>query len=344
MNQLGVDTSVSVAPAIKRKPRLGFVGIGWIGQHRMKKVVESGMAEICSLVDPQLDMIRSAKEIAPGAEVVSSLENVLTSGLDGVVIASPSAMHAEQAIAALNRGIAVFCQKPLGIDAQQTQRAVEAARASDTLLKVDLCYRFVDGAQKIRELIANGDLGEIFSMELVFHNAYGPDKEWFYDPIRSGGGCLIDLGIHLIDLALWLLDFPAVEDVRANLFARGRRFRGRAFEVEDFAQATLQLGNGATAQIGCSWNAHAGQDAVIEAVVFGTKGGARLRNVNGSFYDFIAEHYTGTSRATLSIPPDEWGGRAVVDWVSQLCCGSRFDPSAKQLDLVAQIIDRIYAQ
>jgi hypothetical protein len=55
MNQLGVDTSVSVAPAIKRKPRLGFVGIGWIGQHRMKKVVESGMAEICTLVDPQSD-------------------------------------------------------------------------------------------------------------------------------------------------------------------------------------------------------------------------------------------------------------------------------------------------
>jgi predicted dehydrogenase len=307
----------------------------------MKALAECG-AEICALVDPQEEMIRGAREVAPDAKVVRSFGELLQSGLDGVVIATPSGMHAEQTIAALDRGIAVFCQKPLGINATETKRAIDAARRSDSLLKVDLCYRFVEGARQIRELIQNGELGDVFAMELVFHNAYGPDKGWFYDPARSGGGCLIDLGIHLIDLALWLLDFPAVESVAGNLLTNGRAFKGRAVEVEDFAQAAVRLANGANVNVSCSWKAHAGQDAVIEASVFGSKSGAKLRNVNGSFYDFAAEHFIGTSRRTLAVPPDEWGGRAAIDWLNQLCKGNHFDPVAEELGIVAEVIDRIY--
>lgn len=307
-------------------------------------LAESGLAEIAAVVDPQPEMVRGACEIAPAAEVMPSFDHLLGSDVDGVVIATPSAMHAEQVSQALQNGLAVFCQKPLGIDATETWRVIEAARSSDSLLRVDLCYRFLHGVTKIRELVASGALGDVFHLELAFHNAYGPDKEWFYDPARSGGGCLVDLGIHLIDLALWLLDFPAVESLNGNLFAQGRKFRGRSAEVEDFAQATLRFANGANAQIGCSWRAHAGQDAVIDATIFGTKGGARLRNVNGSFYDFLAEHYTGTSRKTLAAPPDEWGGRAAIDWLRTLCEGNHFDPAAKELGIVAELIDRIYQQ
>ena len=310
----------------------------------MKALAECGAGEICALVDPQVEMIRAAREVAPDAEVVRSFAEILQSGLDGVVIATPTGMHAEQTIAALDRGIAVFCQKPLGIDAKETKRAIAAARRSDSLLKVDLSYRFVEGARKIRELIQNGELGEVFAMDLVFHNAYGPDKAWFYDPKRSGGGCLIDLGIHLIDLALWLVDFPAVERVTGNLLANGRAFKGREVEVEDFAQAALRLANGANVNVSCSWKAHAGQDAVIEASIFGSQGGAKLRNVNGSFYDFVAEHFTGTSRRTLAVPPDEWGGRAATDWLKQLCRGNHFDPAAEELGIVAEAIDQVYQQ
>lgn len=326
------------------KPKLGFAGVGWIGRHRMKMLAECGLGEVCAIVDPQAEMIRSAREVAPHAEVIQSFEELLASGVDGVVIATPSAMHAKQTVAALKEGIAVFCQKPLGINASETQQAIDAARASDSRLRVDFCYRYVEGVRKIRELIADGVLGNVFHIELVFHNAYGPDKEWFYDPARSGGGCLIDLGIHLVDLALWLTDFPSVEGVSSRLLAQGRPFRGRSAEVEDFAQAILQLANGASANIGCSWRAHAGQDAVIELRVFGTKGGAQLRNVNGSFYDFVTEHYTSTSRRTIAVPPDEWGGRAAVDWLNELARGNHFDRAAQQLGDVAKVLDRIYEQ
>jgi hypothetical protein len=83
---------------------------------------------------------------------------------------------------------------------------------------------------------------------------------------------------------------------------------------------------------------------VIAADFYGTGGGAALRNVNGSFYDFTAELFHGTSRETLATPPDEWGGRAGVDWARRLAAGERFDPAAERLVDVAEVLDRIYGR
>src|SRR5690606_9981181 len=117
--------------------------------------------------------------------------------------------------------LAVFCQKPLGRTAAEAAAAVAAARQADRLLAVDLSYRFTQGMQRIREQVRAGALGRVFAADLVFHNAYGPDKPWFYDPRLAGGGCVMDLGVHLVDLALWLLDFPDVERVESTLLAGG---------------------------------------------------------------------------------------------------------------------------
>jgi predicted dehydrogenase len=262
--------------------------------------------------------------------------------LDGVVIATPSALHAEQAIRALENGVAVFCQKPLARTARETARVVEAARQADRLLAVDLSYRFVEGAQRIKEVIGAGELGQVYAVDLVFHNAYGPDKPWFYDPALSGGGCVIDLGIHLADLALWALEPAGVRKVSSHLFSRGEPLRNPAEMVEDFAVAELELNEGTVVRLACSWNLPAGCDAVIQASFFGTKGGAMLSNVDGSFYDFRADRFRGTTREQLCGPPDAWGGRAVLDWTRRLGEGSGFDPGAERLLEVAAIIDAIY--
>jgi predicted dehydrogenase len=178
----------------------------------------------------------------------------------------------------------------------------------------------------------------------VFHNAYGPDKPWFYDPALSGGGCVMDLGVHLVDLALWALDFPAVADVSAKLHAGGAPLAGRTDRVEDYAVATVGLETGTAVQLACSWRLQAGCDAIISAAFYGTQGGAALRNVNGSFYDFTAERYRGTAREALSTPPDAWGGRAAADWAARLAAGERFDPVSERLVDVARVLDRIYGR
>jgi hypothetical protein len=106
----------------------------------------------------------------------------------------------------------------------------------------------------------------------------------------------------------------------------------------------FELDSGAVVSLACSWRLQAGCDAIIGAAFYGTQGGAALRNVDGSFYDFIAEHYRGTARERLAIPPDAWGGRAAVDWVMRLHDSVCFSPEALQFIEVARIIDRIYGR
>jgi predicted dehydrogenase len=200
--------------------------------------------------------------------------------------------------------------------------------------------------RRIRDVVRSGELGRIYAVDLVFHNAYGPDKAWFYDPALAGGGCVMDLGVHLVDLALWTLDFPEVAGLTARLFAGGTPLADREAQaqVEDYAVATLDLATGASARLACSWRLQAGCDAIISAAFYGTEGGARLGNVDGSFYDFVAERFRGTARETLASPPDAWGGRAAADWASRLAAGERFDPAAERLVDVAQVLDRIYGR
>jgi predicted dehydrogenase len=329
---------------LNRRPRVGFLGVGWIGRHRMEAMIATQAIEVAAIAEPSPEMADEARRLAPEAVIVPDLEGLLEYGLDGVVIATPSALHAEQSIAALTSGAAVFCQKPLGRTADEVRQVVDAARTADRLLAVDLSYRFTEGMRRIRELIQASELGRIYAADLIFHNAYGPDKAWFYDPAQSGGGCVMDLGVHLVDLALWAMDFPKVSGVTSKLFSSGEPLAGRTDRVEDYALATLELKSGAAVQLSCSWRLQAGADAIISAAFYGTQGGAALSNVGGSFYDFTAERFRGTARETLSSPPDEWGGRAAADWARRLAAGERFDPAAERLVDVADALDRIYGR
>src|SRR5918993_1956000 len=334
-----LETHPETSPA---RPRLGFLGVGWIGRHRMQAILGTGAADVVAIADPSPEMAAEAGKLAPDAKLVSTLDDILAEGVDGMVIATPSAMHAEQSIRALERGVAVFCQKPLGRTAAEARAAVDAARAADRLLGVDLSYRFTDGMRRIRDVLGSGELGHIYAVDLVFHNAYGPDKPWFYDPALSGGGCVMDLGVHLVDLALWALDFPGVADVSSRLFAGGEPLRDPRAQVEDYAVATLDLDTRAAVRLACSWRLQAGCDAMISASFYGTEGGAELRNLNGSFYDFAAERFRGTRRETLATAPDAWGGRAAVDWAMRLAAGERFDEGAQRLLQVARGVDPNY--
>jgi predicted dehydrogenase len=154
----------------------------------------------------------------------------------------------------------------------------------------------------------------------------------------------MDLGVHLVDLALWTLGFPGVAQVRSRLIAGGEPLAGRTDRVEDYAVADFQTADGAAVRLACSWRLQAGQDAVISAAFYGTEGGAELRNVGGSFYDFVAERFRGTAREPIAAPPDAWGGRAAADWAQRLAAGQRFDPECERLVEVSAVLDRIYGR
>ena len=325
------------------RPRLAFVGLGWIGRHRLNAIAESGLAEIVVLADADAQACEAARPVAPQATCCATFDDALEAAPDGVVLATPSALHAEQTCAALDAGIAVFCQKPLGRTAAEVAAVVAAAQRADRLLGVDVSYRYAEALRRVHDTIRSGAIGDVFALDLVFHNAYGPDKAWFYDVTRSGGGCLLDLGIHLVDFLHWTFDAP-VTRTASQLFAAGRRLGADPKEVEDFAAGTIELACGAVARLACSWRIAAGCDAQIAVTAYGTSGGAAFRNVGGSFYDFVAEHYRGTNSERLCAPPDAWGGRAAVAWTRQLRESRRFDPSIGTAVTAAQTLDDLYGR
>jgi predicted dehydrogenase len=324
-------------------PKLGFLGLGWIGRNRLEALMKSGAAQVAAVCEPDAAALQAARELAPGAAVVSSLSQLLELPLDGVVIATPSALHAEQTLAALSRGLPVFCQKPLGRNADEVARIVAAAKQRDVSLGVDLSYRRARAVEELADVVRSGALGKIFAVNLVFHNAYGPDKAWFYDPAHAGGGALMDLGIHLVDLLLWTLGFPEVTDVSSRVFSQAAPLTDPRKQVEDYVAAQLTLGDTTVVQLACSWRLHAGCDCAIAAEFFGSEGGVSFRNLNGSFYDFSTHAFTSTRTRQLAAPPDAWGGRMLVDWAQGLARGARFDPQSEHAIDVARLIDRIYA-
>ncbi|MBV8852232.1 MAG: Gfo/Idh/MocA family oxidoreductase [Sinobacteraceae bacterium] len=329
-------------------PRLGFAGVGWIGRNRLQAIAGARQAEIIAIYDTDAAAATDAAAVvqahAPAVRQVSGFPELLTANLDGIVIATPSAQHAGQAMAALASGHAVFCQKPLASTAAEACSVIAAARQANRLLAVDLSYRLVEGLPALTQLVQSGALGDIYAVELIFHNAYGPNRPWFYDLRQSGGGCVMDLGIHLIDLALLVLGYPNMDQVRSQLRAHGRLLRQPVSEIEDHAFAEIQCRDGPTIRLACSWHLSAGCDAVIESSFFGTRGAARLRNIDGSFYKLVVEHFQGTTRRALAGVDDGWGGRAANSWVRRLRDSRQFDEEASRLCRVAEIIDQIYGR
>lgn len=335
-NQITTSSATSL-------PRLGFIGTGWIGRLRMEALLATQLAEFRAVHDASAEAAQIAAALMDGTHIHATLPALLQADLDGVVIATPSALHAQLSIDALQQGKAVFCQKPLARTALEVRQVVDTARRHNKLLGVDFSYRYLAGMAQVRELIKQNALGNIFAANLVFHNAYGPDKPWFRDVALAGGGCVIDLGVHLVDLVLWLLGDGEVNDVRSSLYSGGNKMTPPYSVVEDYAVAEFSV-NQTQVNLSCSWNLHAGCDAIIAASFYGTQGGVSIKNVNGSFFDFEIFHFTGTHSEQLAGYPDDWGGRALIDWVQKLSRSNAYDPEVEQAIRVADIIDRIYSR
>ena len=335
-------------PALAREPmgsaRLGLLGVGWMGLKRLEAMTQLGVGEIVAVCDPARDRVTRARALATGAVPCGTIDEMVDHDLDGVVICTPSALHTRECLECLDWGLPIFCQKPLASTAAETTAVVLEAQTQDCLIDVDLCYRRLAAVEAIMDLAGSGELGDLYAARLTFHNASSPDHAWFCDPKTSGGGCVIGLATHLVDLAVRVLGSP-VEDVESACFANGERLtRPIEAPIEDYATARLRLRSGAVVDLACSWNIALGQDAVIEADFFGTKGGARMRNVGGSFYDFTAVHTRGSRSRVLAEPPDDWSARALTDWARRLSEGAGFDSEAWDLVHVARVVDEIYGR
>lgn len=199
--------------------------------------------------------------------------------VDAVVICTPNAFHPDQAILALQAGKHTLVQKPLAISEAAAADVVRTAERERRVLLVDCSYRFLATVDELRAVVRQA--GQVERITATFHNIYGPGKAWFFDRSLSGGGALMDLGVHLIDLALELLAPERAVVVGAQMgFAQG-------YEVEDFARVELNL-DGVPAEIEVSWQAEQPLTNISLRVQC-DKATVEWRNVEGSFFHFRSE-------------------------------------------------------
>jgi predicted dehydrogenase len=263
------------------KVRIGIVGCG-IGSAHVRSIAKCADAEVAALCDidkARADKLASEHDIP---SVFTDYQDMLAQdGIDAVIVATPNKFHAPIAIAAFEAGKHVMCEKPLAINAVEGKAMVEAGKKSGKLFMMGFNNRFRGDSQLLKKYIENGELGEIYYAKTgwVRRKCLNWISGWFAQKDLAGGGPLIDIGVHVLDLALWLMGNPKPVSVMGSAYSKlGPKIfaeRGMNYEVEDLAAAFVKLDNGATVVMEASWQSHVAKEQIYTQLV-GTEGGAEF--------------------------------------------------------------------
>jgi predicted dehydrogenase len=203
----------------KEAPGVAIIGCGLIGQKRAKAL---GSARLVACADISLDRAQELAMVAPGAATTSDWKPIISHpGVDIVIVATTNNMLAEISCAAVHEGKHVLVEKPAGRNTKELDAIETAARKAGVLVRVGFNHRYHSALRKARELYETGAMGEIMFIRGRYGHGgrVGYDKEWRANPKISGGGELIDQGVHLIDLARWFLgDFVKVDGFAHTYF------------------------------------------------------------------------------------------------------------------------------
>ena len=269
--------------------QVGFAGVGHLGRALLAAALPLAPEMVpVAAQDPSIAGLDAATALCPALARFTDYETMLDhAALDAVVISTPTYLHGPQARAALDRGLHTLLQKPPALDSRDAAALLSSAARSRGVLLVDYSYRYTATAQAIRAAVAEGALGRLLAIEARFHNIWGPQQGWFFQRSTAGGGALLDLGVHLIDLALYLLDFPAARIAAAALTRQGTPLREQEVDaVEDFAVLDGEIA-GAPFHCAVSWQAQIPQTE-IGLTLSGSAATLIWRNQAGSFFDFEA--------------------------------------------------------
>jgi predicted dehydrogenase len=259
---------------------LGFAGAGWLGESLIRELPLFPEFRLAAVQDVNAALAREVAARHGAAWAGAAFEDLLARPeVEAVAISTPNAFHAEQARAALAAGKHVLVQKPLALSADDARATVDAAQEAGKVLLVDYSYRYL--ATFEAALTAAARFGPVREVRGAFHNIYGPGKAWFFDPALSGGGALMDLGVHLVDLALHVLQPAGVRLDEASFV------RDRGHAVEDAASLRIDC-DGVPIAIDVSWQAE-GSESDILLSVRAERATVTWRNVAGSFFHFRAE-------------------------------------------------------
>jgi predicted dehydrogenase len=267
---------------------VGIVGTGSIGQVHIDTyngIDEYEIAAVCDIDEKALE----AGVASSGAKGLSDYRKLVErKDVDVVAVCTPNDLHAPVAIAALEAGKHVFVEKPMAYNADQARDVIAARDRSGKFVQIGVCQRFRGDAQVLKEYVTGGELGNIYFAKCGYLRRSGIPGygSWFTTMERSGGGPIVDLGVHALDLTMWLMDNFEPVSVSASAYSKlgpqgigkgdwGTPVEGGPFDVEDLAAALIRFSNGATVFLEASWAAHLGMGSFYSQLV-GEKAGLVL--------------------------------------------------------------------
>ena len=272
--------------ATNKPIRVGFVGLGNIGHYHADRLIDIPGLDIVGGVDINPDArARFAEKY--GVESFESYEELYQADADAVVVTTPNKFHEEYAIAALQSGLDVLLEKPLAHSLESAERIAEAARNADSFCMVGFHNRFRNPVRVVKSYQEEGRFGDVRHVEANFVRRRGiPGRgSWFTNNDIAGGGALIDIGVHAIDLALHFHDFPKVQEVTGTIRSQfgsrddyaylemwGEDAKTGEFSVDDSVTAFLRCEGDKTITLEVAWAANRSPDE--EFLIRGTDAGA----------------------------------------------------------------------
>ncbi len=267
MNPSTPSSTPRIAPV-----RIGVLGLGAIAQTaHLPVLAKMRGVQVAALCDNDGAKARALAQRFGVRDVVTDVEELLElPDLDAVVVATPNHLHEVHVLSALRARKHVMCERPLGLNARAVERVIAAAEKAKRVLMVANNHRFRHDAQALDAFVRGGELGKVRAVRAGAYRRRVQQAPWRLRRAEAGGGAFLELGLPLLDLAGWLLDFPRIERVSAAM----ERARG-ANAVEDSAIVFIECQGGFTVTIDVHAN-YVGEDQRWWFELVGTKGSARL--------------------------------------------------------------------
>lgn len=322
-------------------------GVGRLHLAGYHKLPEARIVAVCDIVKERAEA--AAAEVGAAHAIADYHDLLKLEGIDAVSVCVPNHLHEQITVDCLKAGKHVLGEKPLAMNAREGQRMVAAAQRSGKLLMIALCNRFRAEAQYLKGLIAQGELGRMYFGKTGWLRRNGIPRGWFGTMALSGGGPLIDLGVHMLDLTWYLMGKPQPVRASGMTYAeigsqgKGRGTWGVGFgddsicDVEDLAVALVRFADGQTIQLEVSWATHVEKEVQFLSL-YGTKGGATIEPA----FRIFTELGAAPADIAPAIEPVGLFDAETAHFVD--CIQGRAEPIAPGEDglQVARMLDAIY--
>lgn len=277
--------------------RVGIIGYGKMGILHGALVNGSNKAKVVAICDKSWVMRFGMKKLYPSAKVFSDVEKMLDKiELDVVIISTPTFNHVDSAELCLKHNCDLFIEKPLASSYEDAERLLKVANQKKAKIQVGFCNRFAPSIAKGRELLTDGIIGEPYNAKAYMYIAdvFEAHKGWRYSKAVSGGGVLMDFGIHMLDQLCWY--FGEVESVQA----KARKLYSK--EVEDELEAKIRFAKGIEVEFETSWSKEEYRKTYARLEIEASKGKMIVTDQTLEIYDAagnIVDNY---------VYPDLYGG------------------------------------